>query len=128
MLDHCGVLEGDFTPDPPMDKDLLIGVIQQGLYQILRNGVQIIKDLNKLVDEHNYWIVFHSKSNESNQERLLQDIRKACVELNLKFPKVLAMAVRNAKEHKGIAPENYAYSESSYEKIPIIGYGKEIDN
>ena len=127
MLDHGGVLDGDATRDPPTDKDLLIGVIQPGLYQILRNGVQIVKDLNTLVNEYNYGIVFHSKNKEDKQVKLLQDVRKACAKLNLTFPKVLAMAVRDAKEYKGITPENAVYRRSSYEDIPIFGYDKETD-
>lgn len=106
MLDHGGVLDGIVTEEKPGDDDLLLSQIDEGLYQILKNGVKIVKQLNLLVKDYGYELVFHSKNKEKDQLCLLEQLKKACTEKFLEWPKVTAMAVRDQEIFQMLIQKN----------------------
>lgn len=97
LLDHGGVIdthsflsenkENIITEDDLVLKD-------DGMFtQIMQDGVTIIQRLNRLVDECGYKIVFHSKNSLIDQVEILQMLRQACTDKELRCPKIFAMGV-----------------------------------
>lgn len=96
FIDQGGVLDGIIT-DQVMEDDLLLTTIDQGLFQVLKQGVPLVKQLNDLVTNYNYQIIFHSKNQEAEQLSLLTNLSNACDLKGIIFPKVTAMAVRDPR-------------------------------
>lgn len=126
FLDHGGVLDGSFSEEKPSNDDLLLDQVE-GYYQVIKNGVLLVKQLNLLVSSYGYEIVFHSKSKEADQMSLLNSIRVACSNKDLAFPNITAMAVRDAKEFNGVESENPVIIKNRKHGIWIAGYDKELD-
>ena len=102
MFDQGGVLDGVIIENPNQidaENDLVIEKYEWGGSQVLVNGVQIIRNLNELVNEHGYQIVFHSKNAEEDQQILLAKLKRACLDFRIRFPAVHAMGVYDRKNH-----------------------------
>jgi hypothetical protein len=127
MIDHGGVLDGEITENKPGSNDLLLQTYSDGYYQVLKNGVQIIKNLNELIEKYRYEIVFHSKNKEKDQLKLLSDLYAVCNEKGITFPKVKAMAVFDAERFKDVDSKNPRIIKDNNNSIWIAGYGKELD-
>jgi hypothetical protein len=127
MIDHGGVLDGAITENKPGSDDLLLQTYSEGYYQVLKNGVQIIKNLNELIEKYRCEIVFHSKNKEEDQLKLLSDLHAACKEKGITFPKVKAMAVFDAERFKDVDSEKPTIVRDTNDSIWIAGYGKELD-
>ena len=93
---HEGVLGGSLTDQIPGPDDLLLYKIDEGLCQILKDGVHIVKVLHMLVSKYGYQLAFHSKGKEAEQLDLLTALSVACLKKRLEFPKVSAMAVKDS--------------------------------
>lgn len=126
FFDHGGVLDGSFIEGNPTNKDLVLTKVE-GMFQIIKNGVEIVKQLNSLVSLHGYQIIFHSKNKETEQLHMLSLIQKACYRVKLTFPKITAMAVRDTIEFNGVESENPAIIKNKQHGIWIAGYDKELD-
>ncbi len=127
MLDHGGVLDGIVTEEKPGNNDLLLAQIDDGLYQVLKNGVKIVKQLNFLVIECGYEIVFHSKNKEKDQLQLLEHLSKSCAEKYLEWPIVTAMAVRDQDIFPDIDSKEPIIIKDRTHGILIAGYGQDLD-
>lgn len=129
MFDHGGVLDGEFvhnhdsiTPD-----DFILTEHKEGGYQVLKNGVQIVNQLNDLVNQFGYEIVFHSKNVEANQVDLLKDLLRECKKRKLNFPPVVAMAVCDEKKYAGVESRNSLFEYNSKYHIQMSVYGVDLD-
>jgi hypothetical protein len=130
MIDNGGVLDGVITYEI-CDEDLLLQEIDDGLFQALKDGIQIINQLNELVNNYDYEIVFHSKNQADGQLDLLNILRIACDKKGLIFPKLKAMAARDPKKYAGVT-SNEPYIEivketANENKILVAGYDLELD-
>src|SRR5437868_3196195 len=108
MFDHGGVLDGEMVMAPD-SMDLVLSGPDEGVYNVLKNGVSIINDLNDLIKNHGYKIIFHSKNLEEDQLRILEQLRSACRKKNIEFPTVFAMGVCDARPEKDNAFKNNSY-------------------
>lgn len=102
MFDHGGVLDGSIVTDKSTitANDLVLDVYDEGLFQVLKNGVQIVKYINDLVAHHGYEVVFHSKNKEEDQIKILNQLQLACTRKGLEFPKIRAMAVYDVSQYQ----------------------------
>lgn len=98
FLGQGGVLDGIYSELPGGDSDLELTSYSEGGWQILQNGVEIVKILNEL-QELNYQIVFHSKNSEEDQLNFLNSFEKACQAKNLSLPTFIAMGIYDKKNH-----------------------------
>lgn len=127
MLDHGGVLDGEVILNVSKNitwNDLVLEKYDWG-YQILKNGVAIVKHLNQLVDNHGYQIVFHSKNNEEDQLRILKQLQDVCKTKGLSFPKVTAMVIYNNKSMQNAAEDPLLGKTAC--GIITFSYGQELD-
>jgi hypothetical protein len=132
MIDHGGVLEGEYSVDQPLENDLLVKVIDETDFMILKNGVNIIKNLNHLVDYHNCMVVFHSKNKLQDQLNIMHYLQSACKNKGLVFPKIKYLAVRDSIEYKDTGSTKpklttYMDKDDNNNIISIAGYGDELD-
>lgn len=129
MFDHGGVLDGSFIHDlsEADQNDLVLQKYSKGGYQVLKNGVLIVEYLNRLVNEHDFKIVFHSKNNEKDQISLLEQLENACKQKGILFPQVVAMGVYDQKKYDDIHPKTAKFDYNKKHHIQIAGYGVEGD-
>lgn len=127
MLDHGGVLDGEVCEVVPKSNDLLLQTYDWGGYQVLKNGVQIVRNLKELVDKHGYKIVFHSKNKEEDQINLLEQLQAACFTKAIEFPQVIAMAVCDVNRFENVDSTNPKITINQKNQIKITGYAKELD-
>jgi hypothetical protein len=127
MLDHGGVLDGEYSESAPGPNDLLITRHAAGGYQILKGGVRIVEILNQLVNDYDFRILFHSKNSEADQITLLNQLLVACHGKGIQFPQVTAMAVRDAKKYPNVYPANPTIEKNVEYNIQIAGYSHEHD-
>jgi hypothetical protein len=126
MFDHGGVLDGQYSETPPTNDDLFITSYSDGGYQILKNGVSIVRSLNRLVAEHGYEIVFHSKNKAEDQLKLYQQLVASCRSKGLSFPKVSALAVCDPAKYPSIQAD--APLEENNDGILMACYGVDQDD
>jgi hypothetical protein len=125
MLDQGGVLDGTIT-NQVNDNDLLLNKIDGIGFQVLQHGVEIVKQLNELVNNHNYQIVLHSKNLEIGQLELLQKLNIACNAKGIVFPRVTAMVVRSS-EYRGITANAPLLIKNRPHGILMACYEQELD-
>lgn len=125
ILDHGGVLDGEITLEAPQANDLLIAQIDEGTFQVLKDGVKIVKALNELVNNWEYQLAFHSKNTERSQLELLRKLQQACALKGLTFPKVVAMAARDPSLYSGVSPNHPQIH--NHNGMLIAGYDLEED-
>ncbi|KTC85046.1 hypothetical protein [Legionella brunensis] len=127
MLDHGGVLDGAVLDDISTineNDDLVLEYFDWGGAQVLKNGVNIVGTINRLVKHYGYEVVFHSKNIEDDQIKILKQLQQACIEKGLKFPEVHAMAVYDKKRyenHSSDAPAKILRQDG----ILFAGWGKD---
>lgn len=97
MFDHGGVLDGEYVVEAKSvtENDLDLGPVEGGGRMVLKNGVEAIRDLTVLVNQHGYQIVYHSANAIPDQIKLHQSLVVACRSKGLSFPAVRAMPVLN---------------------------------
>lgn len=98
MMDHGGVLDGGIamSMDDISPNDLILEQYNWGGVQFLKNGVNIVNNINCLINDHDYKLVFHSKNKYQDQIHILQQLQDACTVKGITFPKVYAMAVKDS--------------------------------
>jgi len=126
MLDHGGVLDGEIIVSNPTVNDLVLYEVEPGIYGILKNGVQIVQQLNVLVLHYDYQLVFHSKNSEEDQLRLLEQLTRACQQKGISFPQITAMAVFDAERYPAVPPHQ-SISQVNPHGFPSIYYGIEYN-
>lgn len=129
LLDHNGVLGGDYSENDIGEDDL---VLQDGLdkrypFEVLRKGVNLVNNLNELVSKYDYKIAFSSSNPEADQIRLLENLQKACRKKGIKFPPVAAMFVCDPGKYPEI--ESYAprFEFNAKHHIQIAKFGEKND-
>ncbi|MFC3909343.1 hypothetical protein ACFORL_09700 [Legionella dresdenensis] len=122
MFDHGGVLDGSIVEDKNTitANDLILEEYDWGGAQVLKNGVGIFSTINNLIEYHDYEVVFHSKNDEKDQIKILEQLQQACKNKGLKFPIIRAMAVYD--------PSLYNNIPSSAPTIAVNQYGIYIAN
>ncbi len=103
MFDHGGVLDGALIEQENITaQDLVLQRNEFGYHQVLKNGVEIVKIINKLVYKHGYQVAFHSANNSSDQLKLFNQIKKACLSNygdSLDFPRVVGMVATTEDDY-----------------------------
>ncbi len=130
FLDHGGVLDGEIVMSRSeiTKDDLLISTIEEGaLYQVLKNGVQIIQILNKMVKNHNFELYFHTKNKEKEQLKMLAILQQECIKKGLEFPKISALFVRDEHIFANIPSDKPKIIKDRLHGMDIIGYSQEKD-
>lgn len=125
FLDHGGVLDGEMTTSQPGAKDLVLSDLGDGIKNILKNGVEIVAQLNELVERYDFRIVFHSKNREEDQVRILRQLQQACIRENCLFPTVEAMAVYDPQQYPSISSSAPRMIMDRAHGVKVIGYGQE---
>ncbi len=125
MIDQGGVLDGTIT-DKIDDDDLLLTEVEKGLFQVLKQGVILVKQLNDLVLNYDYQIVLHSKNREAEQLAFLSKLNSSCGLKGITFPKVTAMAVRDSS-YAGISSGAPKIINNRSHGILMVCYDQELD-
>lgn len=123
-LDHGGVLDGMPTNGRPTVKDIVPNPDPdfQGYYIGLKDGVEMVKKLNFLVNNLGYKFAFHSKNKQADQERIYNEVNAACQQQGVFLPKPVAMPVYDPELYPGVlstAPQIFKNDQG----ITIIAYG-----
>jgi len=100
------------------------GVLSQALDDAGEVNEAVINKLNKLVQEYNYKILFHSSNNLLGQLELLNRLRQAALKKNLVFPSVEAIAVRDFLSYGNISSDSPQISNEAGIKIAAFGIKK----
>ncbi len=121
MFDHGGVLDGRISMSTS-DNDLILEEFDWGGFQVIPNGVEFVRDLNELVDEYGYHVVFHSKNSQADQLLVLRQLMAACEQKGISFPVVKAMAVRDPDAYAGVPSHDCTIEINTEYGISIAGY------
>jgi hypothetical protein len=95
---------------------------------VMPNGPETIRLLNKLVEEHDAILVFHSKNQEGAQMHIVSQLKAAIDEHNtakhddLKMPVFTAMAVADSARYSHVTPFKPTVVEDSDHGITVIGF------
>ena len=126
FLDHGGVLDGEIVlnREEITEKDLLLSKEEESKYKVLKNGVQIIEILNKLINHHNFEVYFHANNQEEEQLKMINILQKACEQKGLEFPKIPALFVCDEQAFPNTPSDNPEVHDKEEHGIKIVGYSK----
>ncbi|MBS0290359.1 MAG: hypothetical protein JSS07_10060 [Proteobacteria bacterium] len=118
-------LDGFYIPSSDIiSPDDLVISTNEGYVNVLKSGVTIINNLINLVSEHNYKIVLHSLSNESEQDEVIEKLKLACRNKGFEFP-IHAMAVYDTNKYKNVSSANPVI-ETRTDGIKRVCWGTKI--
>jgi hypothetical protein len=127
MLDHGGVLDGDISVSSPKKNDLLLEKYAWGGYRLIKNGVQLVKDLHELVYHYDYQLVFHSKNQKNDQINVYKDLKMACFLQEIQLPPIYAMAVCDPYVYRNVDSLQPILTYDNKHDIRVAGYGVELE-
>lgn len=95
MFDQKSILGGEYVAEfNSIGKhDLLLQSYPQGGFQVLRNGVNLVSQIQDLVVNHGYQVVLRSNHTEEEQIQRLRQLQVACAEKGIACFNVHAMSV-----------------------------------
>ena len=123
FIGDSGILEGTSINREPNEIDLLLEVIGDGVFQIIRNGIFIVKCLNTLVSRFGFKILLHSSTSEEHQLDLINKLQAASLQKGLTFPKITAISVYDDRIFRNSDPEDPIIIKEKLHGIWIAGYG-----
>lgn len=125
ILDPRQALAGEITAQSVQSSEaLMIKKIEEGIHLVLKDGIRIVKLLQRLNEEHQYELVFHTQLTENEQVELLDSLNQACLERELgEFPRIAAMTVRDNITYDEIDISNPIIIKNREHGTLIAGYG-----
>jgi hypothetical protein len=131
LMDHGGVLEGEYSDQAPLDNDILIKQLSEEDFMVLKDGVDVIKDLIHLVENCNCILLFHSKNKMKEQFQLINYLKKGCDLKGLKMPEIPSIAVYDKVVYNGYSCDNPEVKDEKNiwdtdKVVQVAGYGTEL--
>ena len=121
------LLEGTIIPYQPSDNDLVLSEPWKGVFRVILDGVNVAQKLTKLVTTYDYKLILTSKSKEAGQIDATRTFEKACLDKNIKYPGIYAIAVRDAEQFPRVVSDKPEIIKDRSHGILIAGYDIEED-
>ena len=123
IIDPQQVFAGEIVTHVIHPDDIVLKEIDHGISIVLKQGLQIIRYLKNLTEEHDYELVFNSQLAEEEQMNLLSCLNTACkLKSHEEFPKVTAMTVKDNIAYKNVDIKNPMIITNKDHGIWIAGY------
>ena len=123
IIDPQHVLAGEVMTHASHPDDIVLTEIDTGIRIVLKQGLQIIRYLKNLTEEHDFELAFNSRLTEVEQFELLNCLDQACRNQGLiEFPKVTAMTVKDTRVFKNVDIKTSVIIKNRDHGIWITGY------